>query len=275
MHAAALVLYAAAAAAYLVHFCAARPARRPRSRPALLGGGVLAHTFLIGMQTMEAGYAPLVGHDRGGVGVRLAARAGLPLRRADHRRARDGRVRHACCSRRSTDPAGAQPGDRAAAGAAAQPAVHGPRAVDAVRLRQLRARLRARHHLRAAVQGDQGQASRVLLRPAAVAADARRDERPRGRRRLAVPDARAGRRRHLGDADPRLDRSARAGDVGRPIRRSSSRCCRGACTRSRCSRGARSAGAAAAPPGCRRSASSIVLLNFVPVGYFLTRSHNF
>ena len=37
----------------------------------------------------------------------------------------------------------------------------------------------------------------------------------------------------------------------------------------------RSAGAAAAPRGCRRSAFVIVLLNFVPVGYFLTRSHNF
>ncbi len=37
----------------------------------------------------------------------------------------------------------------------------------------------------------------------------------------------------------------------------------------------RSAGAAAAPPGCRRIAFVIVLLNFVPVGYFLTKSHNF
>src|SRR6187549_2602431 len=53
-------LYAAAAAAYVVHF--SRPDKRTgRRATALLGGAVLAHTFLIGMQTMEAGYAPLVG----------------------------------------------------------------------------------------------------------------------------------------------------------------------------------------------------------------------
>ena len=37
----------------------------------------------------------------------------------------------------------------------------------------------------------------------------------------------------------------------------------------------RSAGAAGARRTCRRSASSIVLLNFVPISYFLTKSHNF
>src|SRR6187200_133584 len=53
-------LYAAAAAAYVAHF--SRPDKRTgRRATALLGGAVLAHTFLIGMQTMEAGYAPLVG----------------------------------------------------------------------------------------------------------------------------------------------------------------------------------------------------------------------
>ena len=55
-----LVLYAAAAVAYLANF--SRPAPRTgRTATALLAGAVLAHTFLIGMQTMEAGYAPLVG----------------------------------------------------------------------------------------------------------------------------------------------------------------------------------------------------------------------
>jgi len=53
-------LYAAAAAAYLGHF--SRPDKRTgRTATALLGAAVLAHTFRIGMQTMEAGYAPLVG----------------------------------------------------------------------------------------------------------------------------------------------------------------------------------------------------------------------
>ena len=34
-------------------------------------------------------------------------------------------------------------------------------------------------------------------------------------------------------------------------------------------------GAGAARPGCRRWASRFVLLNFVPVSYFFTKSHNF
>ena len=55
-----VLLYAAAAAAYLAHFARRSPATG-RLATGLLGGAVLAHTFLIGMQTMEAGYAPLVG----------------------------------------------------------------------------------------------------------------------------------------------------------------------------------------------------------------------
>src|SRR5437762_5040412 len=55
-----LVLYAAAAAAYIAHFGNRAP-RAGRVASSLLAGAVLAHTFLIGMQTMEAGYAPLVG----------------------------------------------------------------------------------------------------------------------------------------------------------------------------------------------------------------------
>jgi ABC-type transport system involved in cytochrome c biogenesis permease subunit len=55
-----LVLYGAAAIAYLAHF-AKRDARAGRIATALLGAAVLAHTFVIGMQTMQAGYAPLVG----------------------------------------------------------------------------------------------------------------------------------------------------------------------------------------------------------------------
>ena len=54
------VLYAASAVAYLAHF-SNRDAKTGRVASGLLGGAVLAHTFLIGMQTMEAGYAPLVG----------------------------------------------------------------------------------------------------------------------------------------------------------------------------------------------------------------------
>jgi ABC-type transport system involved in cytochrome c biogenesis permease subunit len=55
-----LVLYAAAAAAYIAHF-GKRDPRVGRTASSLLAAAVLAHTFLIGMQTVEAGYAPLVG----------------------------------------------------------------------------------------------------------------------------------------------------------------------------------------------------------------------
>jgi len=54
------VLYAAAAAVYIAHFSRRDP-RTGRSATAILGAALLAHTFLIGMQTMQAGYAPLVG----------------------------------------------------------------------------------------------------------------------------------------------------------------------------------------------------------------------
>jgi ABC-type uncharacterized transport system permease subunit len=60
MHLVPLVFYAASAAAYLTHF-AWRDPRVGRLATALLGAAVLAHTFLIGMQTVEVGHAPLVG----------------------------------------------------------------------------------------------------------------------------------------------------------------------------------------------------------------------
>jgi ABC-type transport system involved in cytochrome c biogenesis permease subunit len=60
MHLLPLLLYAAAAAAYIAHF-AWRDARVGRLATAFLGSGILAHTFLIGMQTVQAGHAPLVG----------------------------------------------------------------------------------------------------------------------------------------------------------------------------------------------------------------------
>ena len=60
MHLLPLILYAAAAAAYIAHF-AWRDPRTGRFATAILGGGLLAHTFLIGMQTVQVGHAPLVG----------------------------------------------------------------------------------------------------------------------------------------------------------------------------------------------------------------------
>ena len=60
MRAVPLLFYAAATAAYGAHF-AWRDARVGRLATGLLAGGLLAHTFLIGMQTVQAGHAPLVG----------------------------------------------------------------------------------------------------------------------------------------------------------------------------------------------------------------------
>jgi ABC-type transport system involved in cytochrome c biogenesis permease subunit len=54
------VLYAAAAAIYIAHFARREP-RTGRLATAVLGAALVAHTFHIGMQTMQAGYAPLVG----------------------------------------------------------------------------------------------------------------------------------------------------------------------------------------------------------------------
>src|ERR1700752_4718118 len=60
MHLLPLVLYACAAGAYLAHF-AGRDRSIGRLATGLLGGAVLAHTFIIGMQTVQVGHAPLVG----------------------------------------------------------------------------------------------------------------------------------------------------------------------------------------------------------------------
>ena len=60
MHLLPLLLYACAAGAYLAHF-AGRDRSIGRLATALLGGAVLTHTFIIGMQTVQVGHAPLVG----------------------------------------------------------------------------------------------------------------------------------------------------------------------------------------------------------------------
>ena len=60
MHLLPLLLYSCAAGAYLAHF-AGRDRAIGRLATGLLAAAVLAHTFLIGMQTVHAGHAPLVG----------------------------------------------------------------------------------------------------------------------------------------------------------------------------------------------------------------------
>ena len=60
MAAAPLILYAAALVAYAWHF-ARRSAAVGRTATTLLVFGALAHTFIIGMQTMEVGHVPVAG----------------------------------------------------------------------------------------------------------------------------------------------------------------------------------------------------------------------
>jgi ABC-type transport system involved in cytochrome c biogenesis permease subunit len=60
MYALPLIGYALAQIAYTVHFARRTPGAG-RAATALLGAGALAHTFVIGMQTMEAGHVPFAG----------------------------------------------------------------------------------------------------------------------------------------------------------------------------------------------------------------------
>ena len=60
MYALPLVFYVLALVAYAIHF-ARRDAAAGRAATTLLVAGALAHTFVIGMQTMEAGHVPFAG----------------------------------------------------------------------------------------------------------------------------------------------------------------------------------------------------------------------
>jgi ABC-type transport system involved in cytochrome c biogenesis permease subunit len=60
MHAPPLFLYLLALAAYALFF-ATRSAVAGKAATTLLGAGALAHTFVIGMQTMEVGHVPFAG----------------------------------------------------------------------------------------------------------------------------------------------------------------------------------------------------------------------
>ena len=60
MHALPLIFYLLALVAYAVHFGSRSPAAG-RGATTLLGAGALAHTFVIGMQTVEVGHVPFAG----------------------------------------------------------------------------------------------------------------------------------------------------------------------------------------------------------------------
>ncbi len=156
-----------------------------------------------------------------------------------------------------------RPGDRGSRRRPSGTAVRSARVVAAVRVRELCAGLRDRHYVRAALQGDQGEASGVLLRAAAVAPGARPHEPARHRHRLGLPDARHHRGRRVGGAGPRRLSAPAIRGCRRcrcRIPRSSSRSSAGPSIPSSCSRRGGSAGAGDGRRIFRRSASAIVLL---------------
>ncbi len=99
-----LALYAAALVAYALALRAAAGRRSAAPRPRCSSPRALAHTFVIGMQTMEVGHVPFAERDRGDLDVRAAAGARLSLHRDDDRRAGDGRVHPAAAGGAAGDP---------------------------------------------------------------------------------------------------------------------------------------------------------------------------
>ena len=249
---------------------------RARDRPPR-AAALLAHTFVIGMQTMRGGPRAACRDDGGDLGVRVAAGLAylyieltptsgrwassslslLVALAADSGAGSDGRrARRPCCRARCSPCTSSSMLFAYASFALA--CVH-------------------RRHLRAAVQGDQGEASGLLLArlPSLQVLDGMNvravDD------RLDLPDDRRGRSAACGRPGARRLAPTRGCRPCRSrIRRSSSRCCRWARVLVRAVRAPRRMGWSG-----RRAAwlsavgFAIVLLNFVPVGYFLTKSHNF
>ena len=258
-----------------MHFVRRTPAAG-RAATALLVAGALAHTFVIGMQTMEAGHVPFAGTtqaistfvwllalaylytevttDERGLGIFMlpsSSRCRCCRRCRGRRSSRD----RPCSSIRCSGPTSRRCSGRT----------------------QLRPRRGHRHHLRAAVQGDQGQAPGVLLHAAAVAPGARRDELAHGVHRLAADDRRLGagalwvaEATTLAPGDPRVQAMSLTDPkifvaimtwavyTFQLVARQ----------RDRMARARRAAYLSAV-------GFAIVLLNFVLVSYFLTDSHNF
>ncbi len=276
MHLLPLVLYAAAAAAYAAALRPARPAHRPRSRPRSSRAGVL-RPHLRHRHADDGGRARAAGRDDRGASRRssgCSALAYLYIELTTDERAMGAAGGGAAGAARHHS--GARSGGRAAAAGAA--------AARCSRFTSLSLLFAYASFALACVLG----VTYVLLFKEIKAKHlgffyARLPS----LQVLDVMNGRAvtvgwmfltlgaGRRRDLGDPGAVLARSARPGDVDGGPEDPRRAACRGRSTRSRSSRAARSAGAAGARRGCRRSASLIVLLNFVPVGYFLTKSHNF
>ena len=209
------LLYAAAAAVP-TRPISLRASRAPAaSPPRILGAALLAHTFLIGMQTVQAGHAPLVGTTAAvSAFVWLLGLSYLYVELASEERSM-GVFVTSLLALLAIIPA-LDPSVSPRPARAAEPAVHDPHRERALRLRQLRAGLGARAHLRPAVQGDQARSTWVSSTRACRPC---RCSTAMNGRAVTVGwlflTARHRDRRLLGDAGRGLARSARAGDDGR------------------------------------------------------------
>src|SRR6476619_7117297 len=146
-----LALYLAALVAYMLHFARRQP-DIGRAATTLLVAGALAHTFVVGMQTMEVGHVPVTNASSAiSTFLLLLVLAYLYTEMTTEERAMGAFILPL---------------------AVALQIIPAFNPMADVRLRELRPRLRHWHHVCPAVQGDQGQAPRLLLRAAAVAAGA-------------------------------------------------------------------------------------------------------
>ena len=253
------------------HFARRQPAVG-RTATTLLVAAALAHTFVIGMQTMEAGHVPVAGADVGHLDVRLAAGPRLPLHGDDDRRARDGRVHPAAAGR-----AAGHSGVQARASRSAPTVLQGPlfglhvssllfayasfalACVIGITYVLLFKEIKAKHlgffYARLpSLQVLDSMNQRAIVDRLDLSDRRAWSSAPSGRRRCAAT------RPAIRGCRPCRCRT----------RRSSSRSSAGRSTRSSCSRRAASAGAGGGRRICRRSGFAIVLLNFVPISYFLT-----
>ena len=116
-----LALYVAALVAYVWHFARRQPAVG-RTATTLLVAGALAHTFVIGMQTMEVGHVPFAGTTSAISTFVWLLGARVSVHRDDDRRARHGGV-HPAAARRAPDDPGVQARRRGAVRPAARMAL--------------------------------------------------------------------------------------------------------------------------------------------------------
>ena len=174
-----LALYAVAFVAYAWHFARRNPAVG-QTATTLLVAGALAHTFVIGMQTMEAGHVPITSASTAiSTFVWLLALAYLYTEMSTDERAMGVFILPLLVALQ-TIPA-MNPGVEARFGRSPRSAVRRPHLVAALCVCELRARLRHRDYLRAPLHRDQSEAPGVLLRAAPFAAGPRPDE-PAGHR---------------------------------------------------------------------------------------------